>query len=160
MSIMPIEPTVLQNSLSSKNTLLSRVSLTLSSVCLLHCLAMPFVIVLLPALSAFMGETVEMILILSIIPVSLVAFIPTWLKHKNFRLLGIFTTGLLLILLSQFVIAHHHDVAMSAIFSSFSDGAAFIGRLASMITGVSILAYATYRNNKHTHVCSNPNHHH
>jgi hypothetical protein len=121
---------------------------------------MPFIILLLPTLSAFVGETVEMALIIAIIPVSLIGFIPTWLKHKNFRLFGIFVTGLLFILMSQFFIAHHHDVALSAVLSSGNDTVTFFARLATMIVGVSLLAYATYRNNKHTHVCSNPHHHH
>lgn len=136
-----------------------RFSLILSSICLLHCLALPLVIILLPAVSHFMSGLFETILILSIIPVSLLGFIPTWRNHKNYKLALIFTAGLLLILVSQYGVAHVHfdgttEFALSDVFGGLWQ------RTFLMFSGVGLLAYATYNNNKHTHVCSNPNHQH
>lgn len=121
---------------------------------------MPFVIVLLPAMSAFVSETMELVLILSIIPVSMLAFIPTWLKHRDVQLAIMFGTGLIFILLSQFMMDHHHDILLGDISANISVAAVFFGRILVMMTGVVLLATATYRNNKHTHVCKNPHHHH
>lgn len=149
----------MQLSLTSKKYF-SRFSYALSSLCLLHCLAMPFVIVLLPAISQFMSETVENILILAIIPVSLITFLPTWIKHKNNRLAGMFISGLAFILLSRYRIHHYHEAALSDILANSEILLATISRTGLMIAGVSLLAYSTYKNNKHTHVCSNPHHKH
>jgi hypothetical protein len=137
---------------------LSKASLTLSSVCLIHCLAMPFVILLLPAISQFMSETVETVLILAVIPISAIAFVPTWLKHKNFRLGGIFLFGLTVILIGQFGMDHHHDFLSNT--DQHEAILGFVGRTTVLMIGVFSLAWATYRNNKHTHVCKNPHHHH
>lgn len=107
-----------------------------------------------------MNETVETALIVGIVPVSLFGFLPTWLKHRNFRLGAIFLVGLILIMASQFAVGHHHDLSVAQILSQSEPMIDFIVRTLSMIAGVSMLAYATYKNNRHTHVCSNPHHHH
>jgi len=143
---------------SSHGNVLSKASITLSSLCLIHCLAMPFVILLLPAISQFMSETVETVLILAVIPISAIAFVPTWLKHRNFRLGGIFLFGLTVILIGQFGMNHHHDFMSSS--SQHEAILGFLGRTTVLMIGVFSLAWATYKNNKHTHVCKNPHHHH
>ena len=64
-----------------------------------------------------MNETLETALILGIVPVSLFGFVPTWLKHRNFRLGAIFLIGLTLIMASQFAVGHHHDLSVAQIVS-------------------------------------------
>lgn len=135
------------------------VSLILSYVCLLHCLALPFVLILLPTMSHFLSGTVEHVLILSIVPISIIGFVPTWLKHKDYKLGLTFVAGLTLILFSQYGIEHIHidsqgDIVFAEMFTIFWE------RTILMLIGVILLAYATYKNNQHTHVCSNPHHHH
>jgi uncharacterized membrane protein YfcA len=119
---------------------------------------MPFVILLLPAISQFMSETLETILILAVIPISAISFVPTWLKHKNFRLGMIFLFGLTLILVGQFGMNHHHDFLSNTTGNDAMFG--FIGRTVVLMMGVFALAWSTYKNNSHTHVCKNPHHHH
>jgi hypothetical protein len=105
-----------------------------------------------------MSETVETALILAVIPISSIAFIPSWLKHRNYRLGGIFLFGLTVILIGQFGMEHHHDILNSSLQSKAIIG--FIGRTSVLMIGVFALAWATYKNNTHTHVCKNPHHHH
>lgn len=135
-------------------------SYLISSLCLVHCLMMPFVIVLIPAFSSFFSDTLELIFILSVIPVSIFAFYPTWMKHKNIKLLFFFILGLSVILLSQFAIEHVHINSISDLFNNTSTSTSFIVRTIMLIIGVIILATTVYKNNKHTHVCHNPNHVH
>ncbi|HAC15795.1 MAG TPA: hypothetical protein DCE78_07605 [Bacteroidetes bacterium] len=131
-----------------------------SSLCLIHCLMMPVIIILIPAFSTFFNDTLELILILSVIPVSLYAFYPTWIKHKNIKLLIFFLLGLTIILTSQFAIEHVHISNFSELYNNSVNGTTFIFRTILLIIGVVILALTVYKNNKHTHVCHNPNHVH
>lgn len=138
----------------------SQLSYFITSVCLLHCLMMPFVILVLPAFSAFFNDTLETILLLSVIPISLYAFIPTWLRHKNISLAVLFIIGLTLILIAQFGIQHFHFHSFEQFVSGSTSNPVVITRLLVLISGVVLLSTSVYRNNKHTHVCHNPHHHH
>lgn len=137
-----------------------KLSYIFSSICLVHCLTMPFIILLIPAFSHFMNDTVELILIVSIIPISLYAFVPTWLNHRNMLLGSLFTAGLVLILFSQFGMVHLHVLELSQIFSNSDNTLTYFSRSIVMITGVFLVAFSVYKNNKHTHICVNPHHHH
>ena len=160
--------------LNSKNTymqsrvnapLLSRVSVVLSGVCIVHCLVTPFIILALPTISGFFDPLVETLLIVSILPISVVGFLPTWLKHKNYRLLRYYMLGISIMILTHFgfhylgfadlLSGHSHEVGHTHahVGISFTESA-------FMIAGALILAWATWKNNKHTHVCKNPNHVH
>ena len=138
----------------------SQLSYFISSVCLLHCLMMPFVILLLPAFSAFFTDTLETILLLSVIPVSFYAFIPTWNKHRNVLLAVMFISGLVLVLFAQFGIQHQHFTTLNQYLDATMADPLVLTRLGMLIGGVVLLSISVYRNNKHTHVCHNPHHHH
>jgi uncharacterized membrane protein YfcA len=146
------------DSTSRKTT--SQLSYFLSSLCLLHCLMMPFVIIIIPAFSSIFSDTVENILLLSIVPISIYAFLPTWLKHKNVSLALAFLSGLLMILVAQYGIEHTHYTSLEQLWSGTFSNVAFAGRIVLLTSGVILLAFAVYKNNKHTHVCHNPHHHH
>ena len=138
----------------------SQLSYFISSLCLIHCLMMPFVILLLPAFSAFFTDTLETILLLSVIPVSLYAFLPTWNKHRNVSLAVMFVSGLSLVLFAQFGIQHQHFTTLGSYFAAMVSEPLVLIRLGMLISGVVLLSISVYRNNKHTHVCHNPHHHH
>ncbi|MCA1802148.1 MAG: MerC domain-containing protein [Rhodothermaceae bacterium] len=135
-------------------------SIFLSSLCLAHCLAMPLIVLLLPALAHLFSETVEILLVLSILPISLIAFLPVWNRHRNYSILRVFIISLVLILGSQFVFhGTLFEVAVSAEMMTGAFSMSII-RGISMLTGSFGLAYSLYMVNRHTHVCTNPHHHH
>lgn len=138
----------------------SQLSYLISSICLLHCLLMPVVILILPAFSAFFTDTVETLLLLSVIPVSIYAFLPTWLKHRNSLLAVTFLIGLTLVLVAQFGIQHQHFTSLEQYLSATTTDPQVIARLIFLISGVLLLSVSVYKNNKHTHVCHNPHHNH
>lgn len=132
-------------------TTYQKFSIWLSSLCLIHCLITPFIIILLPSVSSFVDGWVETALIAAVIPVSLFSFIPIWLKHKNLTRLFELLAGIALVLIAQLVIH-----GSSHTFGSFIAAIEML----LMIAGTSLIAYATYRNRRHTHHCHNPHHAH
>lgn len=138
----------------------SQLSYFISSMCLIHCLMMPFVILLLPAFSVFFTDTLETILLLSVIPVSFYAFIPTWNKHRSILLAVMFLSGLFFVLFAQFGIQHQHYTSLTQYLNATITDPWVITRLGLLIGGVVLLSVSVYKNNRHTHVCHNPHHHH
>jgi hypothetical protein len=136
----------------SQRTVFSRISILLSSVCVIHCLSFPVIIFAIPALAQFMSSTVEFILIISVIPISAAGFFPTWVKHKNYRTLVKYIGSAALMLIGLLAFPHAHDAPAGSLPSLMES--AFI------IAGALGMAWVMYRINKHTHVCSNPHHHH
>ena len=132
---------------------ISRISIFLSSLCVLHCLATPFILIMLPALSAFFSETVELILVLSVIPLSLAGFFPTWQRHKNYRLLLFYITSIVLLIFSQlFLHVDHNGINESASYM-------FWLKNATTFSGALLLGWVVFQNNRHTHYCTHPHHH-
>ena len=130
-----------------------QISIFLSSLCIAHCLATPFILILLPTLSTFFSETLERILILLVIPLSLVGFMPRWMAHRNYTNLLLYTFSILLILISQFVLhgTHSHDAITGL--AHFP-----LAGTAVTFTGAFLLAWVVYRNNRQTHTCTHPHH--
>lgn len=131
-------------------SILSRSSVFLSSVCLIHCMATPLLVLALPSFSVFFTDIVEWVLVLAVVPVSLAAFIPTWLKHRDRTLLVRFLVGVGFVFVSQFLFHQHHH----------GDAAVQWPGMMSMALGAGLMAWAIYRNNRHTHVCDVPGHTH
>ncbi|AXJ01037.1 MerC mercury resistance protein [Cyclonatronum proteinivorum] len=135
--------------------LFSRISIFLSSLCVIHCLAVPFLILFLPALSFFTGSTFESILILTVVPLSAAGFFPTWLRHKNRTYLTVYVSSILLLLIGQFAVSHNHHVTLAQTASL-----GYFSEIILLTVGALGLAWVTYKNAKHTHSCTNPHHKH
>ncbi|MEX0679992.1 MAG: MerC domain-containing protein [Balneolales bacterium] len=142
------------NHIKQSYNLSGKLSIVLSSICVVHCLATPVILITLPAVSMFFSETIEQFIVLSVIPMSLVGFIPTWLRHKDYRLLGFYTFSIILIVFSQFLLHVSHD----ALIQGNIPAAAWL-RVGFTFAGVFILAWTVFNNNRHTHYCTHPNHH-
>ncbi len=135
------------------NPLFGKLTLFLSSVCVIHCMATPAVLIFLPAVSAFFSETIEQILVLSILPLSLLGFLPSWLRHRDYRLLALYISGIFMILFSQFFLHVHHEhgaVGSLSLLAWARVGVTFSGALS--------LASSIFINNRHTHYCTHPDH--
>ena len=131
----------------------AKLSIFLSSLCVVHCLATPFVLLLLPALSTLFSETIEALLVISVVPLSMAGFLPTWFRHRNNRLLALYLISITLILFSQFVLHVSHDHAEQGI--SLMNWV----RTGVTFTGALLLAWVVFQNNRHTHYCTHPHHH-
>lgn len=131
-------------------TALSRSSVILSSVCLLHCLATPVLILALPSFSVLVSDTLEWVLILAVVPLSVGAFLPTWLRHRNPGLMASFAIGLGFVILSQFLFHQHLH----------SEESYRLPGTLCMAFGAGMVAWTIFRNNRHTHVCDVPGHVH
>lgn len=76
-----------------------------SSICLVHCLAMPFVIALLPVVAASLMESdwFHVVLAFTILVFCLMAFIPGYMRHHDRRLIFIGISGVGLVFFATFV---------------------------------------------------------
>lgn len=143
----------------------------LSGICVVHCLLTPVAILLLPAFATFFSSTIESVLVLSAVPLSAISFFPTWKKHRNPKLLYIYLGSLFLLVMAHLSfhylfgdlvhthatdIFHRHDHAHDHSHTSWAG----IAEPVLMITGALGLAWATWKNNHHTHSCEVPGHRH
>ena len=79
-----------------------KTAISLSFVCTLHCLAIPFLVVSLPAIAALnLGdEAFHLWMIVAVIPISLFALTLGCKKHKSFSVLILGVAGLLVLIAS------------------------------------------------------------
>jgi len=146
---------------SKSQNIFTTISLVLSSICVVHCLSIPIILIVLPAVSQFFTETIENWLVISIIPLSILGFLPTWFKHKNMQRLTVFCLSLSLILAAQFLFHADHSLYTADFqFSNINHFLATVKKPLLTFIGALGLAWVTYMNNYHTHVCSNENHGH
>jgi hypothetical protein len=83
-------------------------SICLSMCCILHCLALPVLIVLLPSISSLWinDEIVHVYLVLLAIPISLFAMVKSLKVHNNYKCISLAVIGLLLLIAAIFM----HDI--------------------------------------------------
>ncbi|MDX1587506.1 MAG: MerC domain-containing protein [Oleiphilaceae bacterium] len=88
---------------------LDRFAIGLSGICALHCLALPLMLVLLPALGAtfFGDEAFHRALLWLVIPLSVLAVWLGCLQHKDRRVWAFTATGLALMVVAALI---GHDV--------------------------------------------------
>jgi hypothetical protein len=77
-------------------------SLALSALCVVHCLALPFLVVLLPALTPFTGSWVHAALVLTAAPISLWAIRASHVWRK-WQISAPIVSGLILLALAAFI---------------------------------------------------------
>ncbi len=85
-----------------------KLSICLSICCILHCIALPVVILLIPSVASFWinDENVHIILVLLAIPISLFAMGKSLRIHHNYKCISLAVIGLLLLVLAIFM----HDI--------------------------------------------------
>jgi len=87
-----------QRSTSAKNKWLDGFALCASSLCTLHCLGLPLLFALLPALAGHIdpGESFHLIMLAAAVPTSLFALMQGWRRHGAIGLLSMGAAGLAL----------------------------------------------------------------
>lgn len=73
----------MDNRSSSRSGILDHMAITLSGLCLVHCLLLPFVIVALPLLAQFNETHFHVQMLIVVVPVSLFAFAIAYRRHRN-----------------------------------------------------------------------------
>lgn len=116
-----------------------KVGIGLSFLCLVHCMALPFVFMFIPAVSSFSeSDSFHTIMVFLVTLTAAVSFIPGYLRHKDKKLVVKVSVGLILVVLG-IVLGHDLGVVYERIITS-------IGSL--------ILVYSHFRNIRHKGDCS------
>jgi hypothetical protein len=86
-----------------------KTAISLSFICTLHCLAVPFVVALLPTLAAvnLEDEAFHLWMVIAVIPTSLLALSMGCKKHRDYRVLLLGIAGLSLLI---FAASFGHDL--------------------------------------------------
>ena len=98
---------IIAKNMNMKN-ITDKFSICLSMCCILHCLALPVLIVLLPSISSLWinDEIVHVYLVLLAIPISLFAMVKSLKVHNNYKCISLAVIGLLLLIVAIFM----HDI--------------------------------------------------
>ncbi len=105
-----------------KGTCFDRVGIGLSLLCLIHCLLLPFAVMLMPALELFPmvehsghAESVHAVLLLFIVPAAYIGWFRGYRRHRNVSVIATGMAGLALLLLAfQFTDTRIH-VALTSL---------------------------------------------
>ncbi len=112
-------------------------AVALSGLCLVHCLALPFAIALLPFLGQFADDHLHLQMLVVVIPVSVVALALGFRRHRHAGIVLAGAAGLIIITIGG-TVAHNH-------FGIIADRAlTIVGSLALAITH-----YRNFRLSKH-----------
>lgn len=101
-----------------------KVSIGLSLLCAIHCLALPFMLVLLPSLAVFQldDEAFHVWMLVAVFPTSIYALTMGCKRHKRYRLLALGTAGLTLltlaVILGHDVIGEHGEKVLTVLGAS------------------------------------------
>ena len=93
--------------MNTKTSFLDFSAISLSCLCLIHCLALPFVVALLPIVGIFAEEWVHQVLVLLAVPVTTFAILSSWSNERNSLFIFGAVCGLALLLAAAFVEALH-----------------------------------------------------
>ena len=95
----------------AKKQFSDKLSICLSVCCILHCIALPFLILLIPSVASLWinDESVHVVLVLLAIPISLFAMSVSLKKHHNYKCIALAVIGLALLVLAIFM----HDIGFS-----------------------------------------------
>lgn len=87
-----------------------KVSIGLSLLCAIHCLVLPFILVLLPSLAALQldDEAFHIWMLVAVFPTSVYALTMGCKRHKRYRLLALGAAGLTLLSFAAFL---GHEIA-------------------------------------------------
>jgi hypothetical protein len=126
------------NSALKSAAVLDRAAVMLSGLCLLHCLALPFLLVSLPALSALSEGHLHAQMLLVAIPVSVVALSFGFRRHGSWYVLAFGVLGMLLLIVGGTFVHSNYGLVADRTFS---------------IAGALVLAVTHYFNSRLVRHC-------
>ena len=96
---------------------LDRVAVLLSGLCLVHCLALPFLLASLPAISAFSEGHLHAQMLILAIPVSVIALTFGFRRHGSRYISGFGVLGMLLLVIGGTVAHSYYGLIADRAFS-------------------------------------------
>lgn len=131
----------MENGTVKSPEILDKAAVALSGLCLLHCLALPFVIVLLPFLNEVAIDPWHAPMLLVVMPVSAFAFTLGYRRHANPGVIAVGAAGMLLMVIGGTLAHYLLGLAADRILT---------------ISGAVVLAAAHYRNSRLSRHCKPP----
>ena len=100
------------NIAQAKKQFSDKLSICLSLCCILHCIALPVIILMIPSFASLWinNEKVHVILVLFAVPISLFAMAKSLRIHHNFKCISLAVIGLSLLVVAIFM----HDINFGA----------------------------------------------
>jgi hypothetical protein len=126
------------NSALKPAVMLDRAAVMLSGLCVLHCLALPFLLVSLPAISAYSEGHLHAQMLVLAIPVSVIALAFGFRRHRSRYIIGFGILGMLLLVIGGTVAHSHYGLVADRAFS---------------ISGALVLAVTHYFNSRRVRHC-------
>lgn len=127
--------------LKKHSHLLHKTGMTLSLICLIHCLSMPFIITLLPIVAkGFLNHTFEIILVFSSLILAVILLFKDYKIHRKTLPLKLLISAAILQYIGLFVVTENLESAF-------------------VVMGSFLMAFAYINNwNMHQKTCSNHEH--
>ena len=99
------------NTMFLKNQISDKLSICLSLCCILHCIALPVLILMIPSISSFWinDENMHIVLVMLAVPISLFAMGKSFRVHHNYKCISLAALGLLLLVAAIFM----HDIGFT-----------------------------------------------
>ncbi len=125
----------MDNRPSSRGGILDRVAITLSGLCLIHCLLLPVVIVALPLLAQFNETHFHVQMLIVVVPISLIAFALAYRRHGNKAIIAWGFAGIAIMFIGGTIAHANYGILADSLLT---------------MTGSIILATSHYFNNRLT----------
>ena len=119
-----------------KTRKLDSISIWLSGICILHCLALPITTIAIPVFGEFFGGHYHAIILFIIIPVSLVALYRGYRNHRKILIACLGCLGIFIIFIGATIIHYQYNSLTDSVFTIF---------------GSLLLSLAHYYNNRIGH---------
>ena len=121
------------------STFWDKTAVILSGLCLVHCLALPFAVALLPFMSELTSGHLHAQLLAVVLPISVLAFTLGYRRHGSWKIVGVGVLGMVVLAVGGTYVHHRYGVAADR---------------AVTVAGSSILAIAHFfnsRRSRHVH---------
>ena len=110
-----------------------KAAVILSGLCLVHCLALPVLVAVVPFVSELGGDHLHAELLLVVIPISVLAFTIGYRRHRSLKVVGFGVLGMAVLALGGTYVHNRYGIAADR---------------AMTVTGSAILAIAHFFNSR------------
>jgi hypothetical protein len=123
----------MDNSALKTENLLDKAAVTLSGLCLVHCLALPVVLAALPFFNELSTDHLHAEMLVIVLPVSIFALLSGFRRHRNSLVMALGAAGLVLLTVGGTYVHSRHGLSADR---------------ALTIAGSLVLAVAHFRNSR------------